>query len=72
MKIERVPLLNEVYNASDLEAFYERRHLRSTKERIDYLAKTLGFSIRDSEKYISDAELLEMLETCALAYPFCR
>ena len=72
MKIERAPLLNEVYKASDLKEFYRRHNLDTPRERIDFLAKILEVSIRDSEKYISDAELLKMFEGYALAYPLCR
>ncbi len=72
MKIERAQLLNEVYKASDLKEFYHRYNLVTIRARIDFLAKTLEISVRDSEKYISDAELLKMLEEYALAYPLCR
>lgn len=72
MAIGKTPLLNEVYEASDLKAFYKRHNLDTTRGRIDYLAKTLEVSIRDSEKYISDSELLELLETYALGYPLWR
>lgn len=72
MAIGQTPLLNEVYTASDFEAFYKRHNLDTTRQRINYLADTLKVSIRNSEKYISDSELLELLETYALEYPLWR
>lgn len=68
----QAPLLDGVCKASDFGEFYRGHKLGTTRARIDFLAKTLEISVSGSERYVSDSELLKMLETQVLSYPICR